>query len=108
MDATAIGVAEEKDEEQGIHEQDIFDGVVLFLATITVRLFSRVLGADDTPFRPIMGKRGEAGTAARGAGASSRGTTTVAASASATPSRCARAGRERAGRLVKIFELTFL
>src|SRR6266446_3600780 len=74
--------------------------MVLFLATITLRLFSRVLGADDTPFGAIMGKRGDAGAAAgaatRGAGSSS-GTTTVAASASETPSRWARAVRERAG-----------
>jgi hypothetical protein len=101
MDATAIGVAEEKDEEQGMHEQDIFDGVVPFLATITVRLFSRVLGADDASFRPVMGKRGDAGAAAgpgaTGAGSSASGVTTVAASASETPSRWARAVRERAG-----------
>jgi hypothetical protein len=56
MDATAIGVAEEEDEEQGIDEQDIFDRMVLFLAAITLFLFSRVLGADDAPFRPVMGK----------------------------------------------------
>src|SRR3989449_10184173 len=97
MDATAVGVAEKEDGEEGIDEQDIFDRMVLFLTALTCRLFSRILGADDTPFRPVMGKRGEAGTAARGAGASSRGTTTVAASASETPSRCARAVRERAG-----------
>jgi hypothetical protein len=64
-------------------------------------LFRRVLGADDTPFRPIMGKRGEAvataGSATPSAGSSSRGVTTVAASASATPSRWARAVRERVG-----------
>jgi hypothetical protein len=30
--------------------------VVFFLAAITVGLFSRVLGADDAPFRPVMGK----------------------------------------------------
>jgi hypothetical protein len=63
MDATAIGVAEEKDEEQRIHEQDIFDRVVLFLATITLRLFNRVLGADDPPFGPVMGTRGDADAA---------------------------------------------
>src|SRR5712691_12048569 len=101
MDATAIGVAEEKDDEQGIHEQDIFDRVVLFLAAITLRLFRRVLGADDAPLRPVMGKRGEAGTtvgaATRGIRSSSRGVTTVAASVSETPSRWARAVRERAG-----------
>jgi len=101
MEAAAAGLAEEEDDEQRIHEQDIFDGVVLFLATLTVRLFSRVLGADDASFRPAMGTRGEAGaaagTATTGAGVSSSGTTTVAASASETPKRCARAVRERAG-----------
>src|SRR6266545_5970380 len=100
MDAASGGVAEEEDDEQGIDQQDIFYRMVLFLATITLRLFSRVLGADDAPFRPVMGKRGDAGaavgTATTGAGSSS-GATTVAASASETPSRCARAVRERAG-----------
>jgi hypothetical protein len=75
--------------------------VVLFLAAITLRLFSRVLGADDAPFSPVMGKRGDAGTTAgavaKGAGASSSGVTTVATSSSETPSRCAKAVRERAG-----------
>src|SRR2546425_8485266 len=101
MGAAAIGVTEKEDDEQGIDEQDIFDGVVFFLAAITLFLFSRVLGADDASFRPVMGKRGEAGTAAgmgaTGAGSSSRGTTTVAASASETPSRWARVVRERVG-----------
>ena len=96
MDATAIGVAEEKDNEQRIDQQDIFDGMVLFLAAITRGLFRRVLGADDAPFGPVMGKRGDTGAATKGAGSSSAATT-VAASASATPSRCARAVRERAG-----------
>src|SRR6266851_10346013 len=101
MGAAAIGITEKEDDEQGIHEQDVFDRVVFFLAAITVGLFSRVLGADDAPFGPVMGKRGDAGppagAAARVAGASSSGVTTVSASASATPSRWARAVRERAG-----------
>src|SRR6266481_3648977 len=101
MDAAAIGVAQKEDREQGIDEQDIFDGMVLFLAALTPRLFSSVLGADDAPFRPVMGKRGGADAAVRpgttGAGASSSGTTTVAASTSAMPSRCASVVRERAG-----------
>ena len=75
MGTAAIGVTEKEDDEQGIDEQDIFDGVVFFLAAITLFLFSRVLGADDASFRPVMGKRGEAGTAAgmgaTGAGSSS-------------------------------------
>ena len=86
MDATARGVAEKEDGEEGIDEQDIFDRMVLFLTAITCRLFSRILGADDTPFRPVMGKRGEAG-AGMGVGFSSSGATMVAASASETPSR---------------------
>ena len=101
MGAAAIGITEKEDEEQGMHSQDIFDGVVLFLAAITVRLFNRVLGEDDASFGPVMGTRGEAGTTAgavaRGASSSASGATTAAAAASETPSRWARAGRERAG-----------
>ena len=101
MSAAAVGVAQKEDQEEGIDEQDIFDGVVLFLATLTPRLFSRVLGEDDAPFGPVMGKRGDAAVAAglvmTGTSASASGATTVAASASETPSRWARAVRERAG-----------
>ncbi len=100
MDTASVRRTQKEEREEGIDEQDIFDRVVLFLAALTCRLCRRVLGADDAPFRPVMGKRGDAGTAAgavaRGTGASS-GATTVAASASETPSRCARAVRERAG-----------
>jgi hypothetical protein len=101
MDAAAVGVAQKEDDKQGIDEQDIFDRMILFLAALTLRLCSRVLGADDTSFRPVMGKRGDAdtaaGTAKTGAGSSASGVTTVTASASETPSRWARAVRERAG-----------
>ena len=58
------------------------------------------MGADDASFGPVMGTRGKAGTTAgtvtTGAGASSSGTPPVAVSASVTPSRWARAVRERA------------
>src|SRR5262245_16940758 len=63
---------------------------------ITRGLFSRVLGADNPSFRPVMGKRGESGVAT-GAGSSPNELTTEAASPSVTPSRWARAARERAG-----------
>ena len=96
MGAAAVGITQKENEEQRIHEQNIFDGVVLFLPAITLGLCSRVLGADDAPFRPVMGKRGE-GDAATGAGSSSSEPTTVAASASETPSRWASAANERAG-----------
>src|SRR5215510_8122756 len=83
MDPAAVGLAQKEDREQSIDEQDIFDGVVFFLPTITLLLFTRVLGADDAPFGPVMGKRGEAGTVAgmgtTGVGSSASGVTTVAA-----------------------------
>src|SRR5262245_37893926 len=101
MGTTAVRVAQEEDNEERIDEQDIFDGVISFLATITFLLFSRIVGADDAPFRPVMGKRRASGVAAgappTGASASSSGVTTVATSASEMPRRCARAVREQAG-----------
>ena len=63
MDTAAIGVAQKEDEEQGIHQQDIFYWMVFFLAALTRGLFSRVLGADDASFGAVMGKRGDAGPA---------------------------------------------
>jgi len=56
MGTAAVGVAQKEDDEHGIDEQDIFDGVVLFLAALTRGLLRRVLRADDTPFGPVMGK----------------------------------------------------
>src|SRR5215471_4607941 len=100
MGTAARGVTEKEEEEQGIDEQDIFDGVVFFLAALTRLLFSRVVGADDASFRPVMGTRGESGVATgaatTGPGSSSNEPTPEAA-ASETPSRWARAVRERAG-----------
>jgi hypothetical protein len=97
MDAATVGITQKEDQEEGIDEQDIFDRVVLSLVAITVRLCSRVLGADDASLGAVMGKRGDAGAVVRGTGSSSRGATTDAASASETPSCCARAVKECAG-----------
>jgi hypothetical protein len=97
MGTAAMGVAEKEDDEERIDEQDIFDRVIAFLAALTVRLFRRVLGADDPPLGPVMGKRGAAGAPTMEAASSSSAPTTVAASAAETPSRCARAVSERAG-----------
>ena len=81
MDVISIGVTQEKDEEEGIDQQDIFHRMVFFLAAITRFLFSRVLGADDASLGAVMGKRGDAGatvgTAPPGGGsAAARGVTT--------------------------------
>jgi len=56
MSTAAVGIAQKEDDKEGIDQQDIFHRVVFFLATITCFLFNRVLGADDAPFRPVMGK----------------------------------------------------
>src|SRR3954463_14281436 len=99
MDAAANGVAEEQDDQRGIDQQDVLYRMVLFLATVTVRLFSRVLGADNAPFRPIMGKRGEpcpalGAEAGEGEGSSSGATTS---GPSETSRGCSGAVREGAG-----------
>src|SRR3954464_4226561 len=86
MDAAANGVAEEQDDEHGIDQQDVLYRMVLFLATVTVRLFSRVLGADTAPFRSVVSKRGLG-----------KGSSSGASAPSETASWCARAVRERAG-----------
>src|SRR5215216_6510853 len=64
MDTAAVGITEEENQQQRIDQQDIFYRVVFFLAAITRGLFNRVLGADDPPFRAIMGKRGDTGATA--------------------------------------------
>ena len=58
MGVAARGVAEAKDAEQGLHEQDMFDRMARVRATLTLRRFRRVLGADEAPLRPVMGPRG--------------------------------------------------
>ena len=99
-----IGCTQQENRERGIDQQYVFDRVALFLAAITARLLSRILGALDAPFGPIVAKRGEgaagvggaAGGLAGGTG-SSVGTTRAAASASVTPIRWANACKERLG-----------
>src|SRR5690349_19501688 len=97
MDAAANGVAEEQDDEHGIDQQDVLYRMVLFLATVTVRLFSRVLGADNAPFRSVMSKRGEPCSVMGAEAGESAGSLSGASASSETASRCARAVRERAG-----------
>ena len=104
VDAASIGVTEKEDRERRIDQQHIFHRVAFFLTAITARLFKRVLGTRDAPFRAIVAKRGEgdartgaaAGSSA-GVGSSPVGTTRAAASASVTPTRCASSCKERVG-----------
>jgi hypothetical protein len=57
MDTPAVCLTQKKDRERGIHQQDILHRMVFFLAALTRRLFSNVLGADEASFGPVMGKR---------------------------------------------------
>jgi hypothetical protein len=102
--AAGIGLTQKEDRECGVDQQHVFHGVAFFLAALTARLLSRILGALDASFRPIVAKRGkvgaEAGAATGGSdvvGSPAVGTTMAAASASAIPRRCANAVKDRLG-----------
>jgi hypothetical protein len=104
MGTAREGLAQQEDRERGVDQEHVFDCVVLFLATITARLLSAILGARDAPFGAIVPTRGEAGAgagAAVGGSAGSEGpsvgTTSAAALASATPRRCANGCTDRLG-----------
>jgi hypothetical protein len=100
MDAASTRLPAKKAHEQGVDQQDMVYGVVLCLAALTGALWRRVWGADEPPCGAVMGTRGATDAAAAagttGAGTASSGTPPLAALASETPSRWARAGRERA------------
>ena len=103
MGATSIGLTQQEDRERGVDQQHVFHGVTFFLAAITARLLSRILGALDAPFGAIVAKGGRRALAARrrgqidGGGDPSVGTTMAAASASATPRRLANSATDRVG-----------
>jgi hypothetical protein len=104
VDTARLGVTQKEDREHRVDQQHMFHRLACFLTTITARLFKRVLGARDAPFRAIVATRG-AGDARTGAAAGSSagggsspvGTTRAAASASVTPTRCASSCQERLG-----------
>ena len=58
MHTATMGRTQKQGDERGIDQQDIFYRLVFFLAAITRFLLSKVLGADDASFRPVMGKGG--------------------------------------------------
>jgi len=91
VDASGISLTEKENHERRIDQQHVFDCVALLLAAITARLLSRILGALDAPFSPVVPKRGEAGAG------SSVGSTMAAASASTLPRRKAKSVKERVG-----------
>ena len=93
-----IGFTQEENREQRIDQQHVFDRVALFLAAITPRLLSRILGAREAPLGPIVAKRGEVGAdAGIAVGRSAVGSSVAAASASATPRRWANSVTDRVG-----------
>jgi hypothetical protein len=101
--AAGIGLTEKEHRECHVDQEHVFDRVVLFLASITALLLSRILGALDAPFGPIGAKRGETdvGTTAVGSsadgGVAAAGSTRAAASASTTPRRLANSATDRVG-----------
>jgi hypothetical protein len=102
-----IGLTQEENREPGIDQEQVVDRVARFLAAITARLLSGILGALEAPFGPLVAERGEAGPAA-GAGAratgddASVGPTTAAASDSTTPRRWANAVNDRVGASLRV------
>jgi hypothetical protein len=97
-----VGLTQKEDQERGIDQEHVFDRVGLFLAAIIARLLSRILGTLNTPFGPIVAKRGEAGVSAAAGGSdalsgSAVGLTMAVASASATPRRLASSVTDRVG-----------
>lgn len=82
--AAGIRLTQKEDRKRRVDQQDVFDRVVFFLAAITARLLSGILGALNTPFGAIVSKRGEVSVGA-------------AALASATPMRLARSVKDRVG-----------
>jgi hypothetical protein len=62
MGTAGVGVTEKEDDERRVDQQHVFHGVARFLAAITARLLSRILGALDAPFGPVVANRGEAGS----------------------------------------------
>jgi hypothetical protein len=98
-----VGLTQKEDHERGIDQEHVFDRVGLFLAALIARLLSRILGALEAPFGPIVANRGAAaaGAAAAGSshtlGGSAVGLTMVVASAAVTPRRLASSVTHRVG-----------
>jgi hypothetical protein len=102
MGAPGIGLTEKDHRQCGVDQQHVFHRMAFFLAAITARLLSRILGAHDAPFRPIVPKRGKSGAGAAagesaGVEGPAVGMTRAAALASATPRRWANSCTDRVG-----------
>jgi hypothetical protein len=86
--AARVGLTKKEDRECRVDQQHVFHRVAFFLAAITARLLSRILGALDAPLGAIVAKRGEVRVSA---GAAPGG------SASATLMRWASSVNDRLG-----------
>ena len=95
-----VRLTQKENRERHVDEQHVFHRMVFFLAAITARLLSRILGALDASFGPIVPKRGEASAGAGAVTGSSDvvgDPTTAAALAAATPMRWAKSVKDRLG-----------
>ena len=85
------GSAQKQDRHGGIDEQEVFQGVPLFLAAIMERLFRRVRGARDRPLGAVVAKRGGVGVVTSGSDREGRFDSAGSGAASAVPRRSASA-----------------
>lgn len=85
------GGTQKQDRQGGIDQQEVFQGVPLFLAALMERLFSRVRGARDGPLGAVVAKRGGVVAVGSGWGATGRLVSAGSGAASAVPKRSASA-----------------
>ena len=91
MNLAFKGGTQKEDRQGGIDEQEVFQGVLLFLAAIVERLFSRVRGARDGSLGAVMAKRGGVVSVASGWGTGRSGDSVVSDTTSTVPKRSASA-----------------
>jgi hypothetical protein len=104
VDTARRGPTQKENRERGVDPPHVFDRVARFLAAITARLLSRILGALEAPFGAIVPTRGEGGAGtdtavgrSDGGGDTAAPSIMAAASASATPRRVANSVKDRVG-----------
>jgi len=85
------GGTQKEDGQRGSDQQQVFQGVALFLAAIMERLFRRVRGARDGPLGAIMAKRGGVVSVASGWGEVGRLVSVGSGAVNAVPKRSASA-----------------
>jgi len=100
MDTARMRLAQEEDAQGLIDQQEVFQPVPCFLAAITRFLFSRIVGARNGSFGPVVTTRGAA--VGGRACTSSAGTASPGTGGHATPNCSRRASTWRQGASPKV------